>query len=1109
MTFGAGNASSSRQEVLDRLGRARTRHTLLRALAALATLATTLVIGATGVIGLESILYLSPIAKITALLAALLTCSIGIVWGLLLPLIKPQRIESTARLIESAHGGLDQHLTNAVQLWGQRQESAASKALIEAAIRQAAYATQGLDFAASIDHSQATKACRRLVLAALAGVIAIQLFPGGSLGAIERLSDPTGQYTRPRDTRIRVSPGDTTLIVGDSLTVTTSVSGIVPVGARLLLQKEDEEAWSTLEIPIREARAAHDINPVRGSFVYRWEAHDAISELYFVLAKPRPVVLSVTIRYSYPPYTRLPERIDHEGGDIATIKGTEMHLQIRSSRNLREAWLGFEDGTRLTADVSGDSAHAAFRVSGPARFTIGLVDTAGIMNAAPVTYRVMTLEDEAPRIALLRPGGDSEMSESMKIPLLFEATDDFGIAKVDLVYRVNQDETTTSLTIQLDRPNAPEVSQPYLWDLAVVDLLPGDHVYCKLVVTDTNTMTGPGVGETREFVIRFPSLHEIQKTAQNVQEEIVEQLQETAERNLEIQKRLENVARRLTKSEEATWEDQAEVREAIKEQKALQEQIDRNIEALDQAKNRMEQSGLLSRETLDKIAQVRSLMQSLRSPDFDRLTEDLNRAMNTADPELIQEAMERLTSEQEAFQAKLDRTIALLEHVRNEQMLDALAARLRTLADDQQEISSQIKATEALDSLTERQDAQTREAKNLDDALKDAAEAIESPGDQLGNLSEDYDRASIPKRSAQSSRDLKAQKRERARKGTKQLAEDMTAMADRLEDVQETYRQSQKTELLEQLAGIFQDLMNLSQSQERTATEARRGARRSEQEALSRRQTRDLNGTSRLADRIDEADKRTFLIPPQAGSATRNAIIQMQKSMGHLQRGLGDQASSEAREAMAGLNSAGLAIREAIAAVQSAGTATGLDEMLKQLAEASEMQGDLNAQTESAVGQPQPGGSQLGGSLARLSAEQLAIQKMLDDLREKFGTQEGQTLGDLGRVSEDMADVARRLSRNQLDPTTTERQQQILSRMLDAQRSIRQRGFSNDREARTGTDIAHHSPGSLPQNLGEQSHPLRIRLRNALRDGYPNEAQTLIRRYFDRLIENAASGGQN
>ena len=191
-------------------------------MAALATLATTLVIGATGVIGLESILYLSPIAKITALLAALLTCSIGIVWGLLLPLIKPQRIESTARLIESAHGGLDQHLTNAVQLWGQRQESEASKALIEAAIRQAAYATQGLDFAASIDHSQATKACRRLVLAALAGVIAIQLFPGGSLGAIERLSDPTGQYTRPRDTRIRVSPGDTTLIVGDSLTVTTS-----------------------------------------------------------------------------------------------------------------------------------------------------------------------------------------------------------------------------------------------------------------------------------------------------------------------------------------------------------------------------------------------------------------------------------------------------------------------------------------------------------------------------------------------------------------------------------------------------------------------------------------------------------------------------------------------------------------------------------------------------------------------------------------------------------------------------------------------------------------------------------------------------------------------
>ena len=130
---------------------------------------------------------------------------------------------------------------------------------------------------------------------------------------------------------------------------------------------------------------------------------------------------------------------------------------------------------------------------------------------------------------------------------------------------------------------------------------------------------------------------------------------------------------------------------------------------------------------------------------------------------------------------------------------------------------------------------------------------------------------------------------------------------------------------------------------------------------------------------------------------------------------------------------------------------------------------------------------------------------MLDDLREKYGSQARDALGDLSKISEEMGDIARQLARKQLNDRTIDRQRRILSRLLDAQHALRQRGFSNDREAKAGTTFAYRGPGTLPADLGESDNPLRSLLRKALRQGYPKEYRTLIRRYFDRLIEAATS----
>ncbi|MGA1197389.1 MAG: hypothetical protein ACO36I_12930, partial [Candidatus Latescibacterota bacterium] len=215
-----------------------------------------------------------------------------------------------------------------------------------------------------------------------------------------------------------------------------------------------------------------------------------------------------------------------------------------------------------------------------------------------------------------------------------------------------------------------------------------------------------------------------------------------------------------------------------------------------------------------------------------------------------------------------------------------------------------------------------------------------------------------------------------------------------------------------------------------------------------------------------------------------------------------NRAAQDARHAMQSLNGAAMMVQRALGRISSSESGTGFEEMMQQMAQLSQQQGDLNAQTEDMFGKPQPGQGQLGG-LEQLAAQQRAIQQALEELRQELARQQQQMLGDLGKVASDMEQTAKELQQRHLTPETLNRQQQILSRMLDAQKSMRQRGKSREREAESGKDMAYRGPGSLPANLGESNNPLRQYLRDALKEGYPTEYQSLIRSYFESLMEDA------
>ena len=102
--------------------------------------------------------------------------------------------------------------------------------------------------------------------------------------------------------------------------------------------------------------------------------------------------------------------------------------------------------------------------------------------------------------------------------------------------------------------------------------------------------------------------------------------------------------------------------------------------------------------------------------------------------------------------------------------------------------------------------------------------------------------------------------------------------------------------------------------------------------------------------------------------------------------------------------------------------------------------------------------------------------------------------GGLGKASEDMEDIINDFKRNQVDRITKEKQQKILSRMLDSQKSLTKKDFSNNRKSESYSgNISHESPTQLSDDKGQNELLLINAMESALKEGHSNEYQELIK----------------
>jgi len=416
---------------------------------------------------------LGAILAIMAIDAATMIFSTAVRWGMTLaalggviataygflfrPLAKKWNPQRVARLLETRHPEMQERISSAIELLSMsgpgtyRGSERLLARLVEEAGADVGHISPNKEFtmrtAKPYQIAVATAAAILVLLFALSPATTTRLFARAVIPSLRLGNAYAGM--------MRVTPEDVTIPEGDPVRIEARVSNGRVLRAELRseladgtkaverMQREETDGGSLFSITIPS---------VTESFRYRVRAGQALSGFCRVNVVPRPAVEHLHVTRFHPAYTgREPDCEEVTEVDrIHVLAGTDVEVAAELNKPVQTVNLI----KRNEAVPGGKTTQKQDRPIRSWRFGVGttgesasllvrLTDDYGFENR-PRRRELVVVRDEAPSIEIVEP---AELKLRMRptdlLPILYTAGDDFGIAKVKMLIRLNGKQAET------------------------------------------------------------------------------------------------------------------------------------------------------------------------------------------------------------------------------------------------------------------------------------------------------------------------------------------------------------------------------------------------------------------------------------------------------------------------------------------------------------------------------------------------------------------------------------------------------------------------------------------------------------------------------------------
>lgn len=1028
--------------------------------------------------------------------------------------------QQAAQIIGQHFEDVQDKLLNILQL-NDQASGASDRSLIDASINQKSQEIKPVPFKKAIDLGQNRKYLKYAMPPFLLLLVLLFAAPSLITESTHRIINNNEDFERAAPFSFSLDVQNLEVIQYQDKVITVSVDGETLPNEVFIRQGDFNYRMDQISPSIY----SYTFRNVQKDLNFEVFSGRVNSPEYSIDVIEKPNLADLQVFLDYPNYLGRKNEAISNIGDLTIPQGTNVtwdfqaehtdDVSIRFSNQSkkvtveRKSEIGFNLKKRFMSDV---------------RYKVFLANDR-IPTPDSISYSISVIPDKRPTINV------EQFQDSITSNLFYflgSASDDYGISSLSFIYQRSNERGQQSppQVIKLKDKSPRELQYSHTFDINELALKPGENVSFYFEVFDNDGVNGFKSAKTNTLSFKKPTIEEFEEKEDANEEEIKDKLLEAKKNAEKIQEEFKKMREDLLQEKEMDWQDKKNLEKLLDEQKELQKQLEKAKEKFDENLKNQEEFSEQEEEILEKQEKLEEMFEEVLNDETKELMEKIEELMQELNKDNALEMMEQMEMTDDQLEKNLDRLLELYKQLEMEKEVKEQVEKLEELAKKQEELAEETekeeKPKEELEKEQEKLNEEFEELKEKQEELEKQNEELSPPKD-LGDDSEEK-MEEISEEMEQSKEELESGENQKASDSQKKASQKMKDMAGNLQSSMQSGEEEQMEEDIKALRQLLENLVSLSFEQEDLVDELDETQTNIPRYVdLVQTQFKIKDDFRLIEDSLQALSLRVSQIESFVTEKVAETKFSIKESLEQLEERKKPAAIKNQRETMTSVNDLALMLSESLDQMQQQmgsmmsgsqmcnkpggkGQKSGksgkvpMDKITKGQEGMQESLDALKKKMEGKGGKGGQGGKNgkegMAKEFAQAAARQAALRQALQELQ-KEKQEQGKGSRELQEIIDGMDKTEIDLVNKRLDNDVMKRQQDILTKLLKAEKAERQREFDNKRKAEVGQNQKRTLPPALQDYLKQREAEIDLykTVSPELRPYY----KTLVDRYYDQL----------
>jgi hypothetical protein len=985
---------------------------------------------------------------------------------LLFPLLSYFRLGKTLSH-EQASAIIGQHFTpikdkllNTLQLKRLADSNPEQRSLIEASINQKIAELRPVPFTSAI-HIKDNRKYLKYAIAPLAVIVFIFFASPSILSeSTERLINHNKRFIIKAPFNFEILNKNLSAVQGSDYTLKVKLSGN-EIPSELYL----EDGVNTFKLNKENIiQFSYTFKNLQKSKKLRLRGGEFSSKDYLLEVKEKPSIINFKVFIEYPAYLNKKNEVFENSGDISIPEGSRINWKF-NSQNCKQLQLKI-DSKNFLLNVTEESVfNFTHRATKSSIYSFKPINK-DVQSADEVSYQLKVIPDLTPAIKV------NEIQDSLNNKLLYfmgQINDDHGFSKLTFNYRLLSKDLENSVKpfIQSVKFDKTELQSNFIhtWNATEAGAGPGEQIEYYFEVFDNDGVNGPKASRSDIKILQILSEKELDEQLDKNTEQIKDKMEQAIKKSIQVDKEAKKLNQELLNKKNISYEEKKQIESLLQKQRELEELV-KEVQQ-ENKQNQFEQNEQ-NEQILEKQKQIENLFNNVLDEKTREILKNIEKLLDKNNNNQTREELSKMQMDNKSLQKELDRILELYKQLEFDQKLSEAIEKLDDLAKDQESLSEK-----SLD-----KNADISKLKNEQNVLKEEFKALESELNKLEQKNEELeqknnfenpekDQNQIEQQQKESSENLEKKDQKKAAQNQKQAASKMKELSKKLETMKEEGEEEESEVNAKELREVLDNLIISSFDQEKTMQKVRGISTNDPEYVVQTQKQKDIQiNLKMIEDSLYSLSKRV----PQIQSVVNKEIQTINLNVKNAIENLGERRTAEANRsqqfAMTSINNLALMLNEALEQLQQSQQNSkpgGKGKKKQSLSQLSKMQEQLNKNMQKARDEMQKQGQQAPGKqgnrpgsmsegLAKMAREQQMIRQAIQELN-KLENKDGKGgLGNLDKLVKEMEQTETDLVNKRIKQETLTRQQDILSKLLEADKADREREEDQKRESKQGVN---------------------------------------------------------